>query len=421
MDEIDKINRAFTPAHEIREPTHFVGRHDEVKAAILALPVDGAFLAVWGPRGVGKSSFARQIQLLASGDNILAEVIGERKLVPKEGFQYIVQYVACDRTSIRTTTDLIGRIINGDAQAKPLGAYLKDGDKPAGKREKTSTIKSNLGVYSGEISEKFIPETEQPKEKTQQFMGLLRDVREHNRSSKQGLLIVVDEFDQLADKTGFASLVKTCSNDFVKFCVVGIASDLTTLLGDHASIARQLNSIALRRMSRPELLAIIDRANTDLSPRTVQKPLAEEIVQLSEGFPYFVHLLGRECTLESLSAGDKEVGLAHLEVVLAKLRSGTLSHIYEQAYNIAVKHSPQRELLLKAFANEVSDEIETGGVYEFVKGLGVTNPSQLMKELTSPEGFEPFLLPVRDRCYGFADPVFRTYVKIRNPKFGGSP
>lgn len=420
MQDIDKINRAFSPAQEIREPTHFIGRHDEVKAAILALPQAGAFLAVWGPRGVGKSSFARQIQLLASGDNTLAKLTGEEKLIPKGAFNYSVQYVSCDRTSTKTTNDLLQRIMHGDAQAQPLSSLIAGGGKRDAKREKTSTIKANLVVYSGEITEKSSSDVEQAKETSQQFMSLLREIREQNQSSKQGLLIVIDEFDQLSDKTGFASLVKTCSNDFIKFCVVGIAGDLTMLLGDHASIGRQLNSVALKRMSGPELHGIIDRANKDLAPRVIQKPLADEIVRLSEGFPYFVHLLGRECTLESLSRGDKDVGLVHLEAVLAKLQSGTLSHIYEQAYNVAVKHSPQRELLLKAFAEEGSEEIDTGGVYEFVKELGVTNPSQLMKELTSPEGFEPFLLSVRDRCYRFGDPVFRTYVKIRNFKFRGS-
>ena len=63
------------------------------------------------------------------------------------------------------------------------------------------------------------------------------------------------------------------------------------------------------------------------------------------------------------------------------------------------QNSPQRELLLKTFSETECDDMYTEDVYRFVKGLGVTNPSQLRKELTAPEKGSPVLIKIREKYY----------------------
>lgn len=65
--DIGKIQTAFSPAREIEDPKLFVGRGEEIKNAILAIQNPGGFIAIFGLRGVGKSSIANQLKLIAEG------------------------------------------------------------------------------------------------------------------------------------------------------------------------------------------------------------------------------------------------------------------------------------------------------------------------------------------------------------------
>ncbi|WP_440136264.1 hypothetical protein, partial [Escherichia coli] len=66
---------AFQPAKEISDPRRFSGRKQQIeRGAELLLARDHIF--IHGVRGIGKSSLARQLALIASGKNDLLESIG---------------------------------------------------------------------------------------------------------------------------------------------------------------------------------------------------------------------------------------------------------------------------------------------------------------------------------------------------------
>lgn len=80
---ITQIENAFQPAKEVDTPNRFAGRRDAVTEAYYGLVAQGAHVAVVGNRGIGKTSLARQILNIASGDNSLLEKLGlpnDRKL-----------------------------------------------------------------------------------------------------------------------------------------------------------------------------------------------------------------------------------------------------------------------------------------------------------------------------------------------------
>ena len=60
----------------IRDPNRFVGRTDLIKDCIKALNTPLGLVAVYGKRGVGKSSLLRQLQQMALGDYTLAKQAG---------------------------------------------------------------------------------------------------------------------------------------------------------------------------------------------------------------------------------------------------------------------------------------------------------------------------------------------------------
>ncbi len=86
------IHSAFSPAREIKDPQLFVGRSEEIRKSINALLNPGSFLAIFGLRGVGKSSIAHQIKLIAEGDKTLPNALRLEKLLPRRDFNFIVHY-----------------------------------------------------------------------------------------------------------------------------------------------------------------------------------------------------------------------------------------------------------------------------------------------------------------------------------------
>lgn len=87
-----RIHQAFSPAREILDPNLFVGRHEEIQRAINALLNPGSFLAIFGLRGVGKSSIAHQIKLIAQGNKTLPLALRLGRSLPKKDLDFVVHY-----------------------------------------------------------------------------------------------------------------------------------------------------------------------------------------------------------------------------------------------------------------------------------------------------------------------------------------
>ncbi|MEZ4791587.1 MAG: ATP-binding protein, partial [Flavobacteriales bacterium] len=410
------------PSREITDPEFFVGRQDEIRKGILALQEEGSFIAIHGLRGVGKSSIAQQIRLIATGSTILPKMLKLNRFLPSKPFDFIVIYISADQY-VRDTSDLIKRFLFGDNNNASLFSYTKTGDR---KIEQIKEVFNAGGAarlmgfgIEASGSEEISYSTHLSDDLVQQFKTILGIVKKDNQS-KSGILLLVDEFDVIKDKTGFSSLVKTCSDDIVKFGICGIANSITELIVNHTSIGRQLHSIEVEKMPKEELLGIIKRAEHHISNSIVFTSGAKEVISnQAEGFPYFIHLLGKQALLDAFEEGKKEIDGASIDKLNKHICDGRLNTIYEDIYHQAVKSSPQRELLLKLFAEEDADEIFTESVYKSAKDLEVSNPSQLMKELTQPQGELTLavLVKVREQYYRFTDPVFKVYTRIRNWKY----
>lgn len=103
----------FTSA-EIHDARRFVGRSNLIRDCIKALNSPVGLLAVYGRRGVGKSSLLRQIQNMANGDYTIASKAGLYHLVPEKPRRYYTVYYTCDAI-ITDAASLRSR--------KPMAAY----------------------------------------------------------------------------------------------------------------------------------------------------------------------------------------------------------------------------------------------------------------------------------------------------------
>ena len=112
------------------------------------------------------------------------------------------------------------------------------------------------------------------------------------------LLILLDEFDVISNKRGLGSLIKSLSSNDLKFGLCGIGHDLMDLVEDHASVERLLEqgAIHVKPMSFVESEEIINRAERLFKEAiTFDHEIKKEIARISEGYPYFTQLLGKEC------------------------------------------------------------------------------------------------------------------------------
>jgi len=417
---IEKIQKAFSPTHEIEDPYFFVGRHNEIKNTLKSLSSQ-TFMAIFGLRGVGKSSFARQIKNIAEGDETLIKSCDLKKYLPHKGFNYLTRYLKCD-SSIKNTGDILKRLIFGDDSNESLFTLTNAGDKKIDKliEEFKGGGSAKLfgigldGNYSSKVEySQYV--TDDIKQLFRQLLGIIQK----DNYDKSGLLILIDEFDIIEDTTDFASLVKSCTNDFIKFGIIGIANSITELIAGHSSIGRLISPIEIPKMDENELHQIIDKAESIIGQEMKFDNNAKiEIVRHADGFPYFVHLVGKESLFLAFDNEEKMISKENVVNIQSQISQGKLQTIYEDIYHSAVKNSPQREILLKLFAEDESTSIFSEEVYATAKELEVSNPSQLMKELTNPQdGSIGVLTKIRDKYYRFTDPVFKVYAKMRTMKF----
>src|SRR6476620_8057624 len=92
----------------IRDPSRFVGRAELISDCIRALNSPLGLIAIYGKRGVGKSSLLRQIQTMALGDYSLAEKANLKHMVPRRPRTYLTVFYTCD-AMIENGTQLLSR------------------------------------------------------------------------------------------------------------------------------------------------------------------------------------------------------------------------------------------------------------------------------------------------------------------------
>src|SRR5262249_8362600 len=104
---ITQIENAFQPAKEADTADRFAGRKGMVSEAYYGLISEGAHVAIVGNRGIGKTSLARQIINVASGDN---DLLSKLSLPHDRKLDFLPIYFACGNT-VKNTTDLLERLL----------------------------------------------------------------------------------------------------------------------------------------------------------------------------------------------------------------------------------------------------------------------------------------------------------------------
>lgn len=370
-DDLATLRGAFTPRQPKRWRHLFVGRKRQIDRAMAALEDEHAHIVLFGERGRGKTSLA----------NVLADMAIERG--------YTVVHCA---GSADTTLDSILDHLFSQVSARQIDAAAAN--TPVG----AARDSSNTGVN--------------------RFINRIRQIRQGQ------FLLFIDEFDRITDAATHRQLAEAIKNlsdvqARITFMIVGVATSLEALLGEHPSIQRNILGIHVPLLTSDEAEASVDigAAAANIAFGSEAKAI---ICNVARGLPYFLQLFCLYAARNALKRGSRivEVGdVVHAAETILEEREMSLVRAYERAVGGA--NGPMAVRLLFALADAESDVFGVLGsdtVRAAVKSLDEAQARPVLDWLCSEQGgavLQPTVSP-RTQGLSFTNANFRQYVLLRN-------
>lgn len=252
------LNSAFSPHAPINQARFFAGRTEQVRAVVDTIRTPGLHAAIYGERGVGKTSLA----------NIIGEFLEDVVAVRSVNCANSDTFDSAIRRSLqglRVSQDRrrLGFLEGSEAEMTDL-ATLLNADGPVGPDDAAALL-GELPPYC---------------------------------------VLVFDEFDRLRPRQTevFADFLKSLSdhNARTTAVLVGVAEDITALIQSHASVERCLRQVPLPRMSEDELGAIIDVGLKAAGFNLESEEPKRRVLSISQGFPHYTHLLAQNAARAAL-------------------------------------------------------------------------------------------------------------------------
>lgn len=393
MDRYQRItqaNQVFTPGYPVNQKDLFAGRMEQLQRVLDTLHAPGRHPVIFGQRGVGKTSLA----------NILSQVLKELLTVK----------VSCDGGD--TFATIWNRILHTASvtfKQHALGFSAEDSNR-------TVTLGDALG---------HDPTSTKPAE----MADLLRRVN-------QPTVIILDEFDKITDqstKAAFADLIKILSDTapLVTVILVGVAENIHELVGEHASIERNLVHVELPLMSDNEIETIFTIGLTKLG-NTWDAAIPTQVSRLSGGFPHYAHLLGLASAKATANDDALELTMVRFDAACNVALQDAIEK-YRDAFAraTATTQKSRYPLLLAACgyaqtdsrgvfrATDVTDAFnnvfgESLTVQAVVPALGEFLQSHRAAVLKAEM--------VRGRqCYRFRDPMMRPFCRLKAREYMALP
>lgn len=273
------LRRIFTPASPVEDPMLFQGRKPEVGRLADALTERGQHAIAFGERGVGKTSLAHHVAT-------------------------VLRDSAPNALSVRIPCSLNDTF--GSLWRKAPERFRSEVDRLDNVPDADS-IQQRIDRIEDILLDEVTPES------------VVRCIR--LLAQAHPLLIVIDEYDRIdiAESAAFADTLKTLSDDLVDATVilVGVADDVDGLFASHRSIERNLRQVFVPRMAEANLEAIVTQGFARFSSKTsyelaLDPKVATGIARLSQGLPYYAHLLSASIGVAAISEGRHRLGMDDL-------------------------------------------------------------------------------------------------------------
>ena len=315
-----RLGGIFTPATPIHDADLFSGRHRLFVRIADAINQIGMHCILFGERGVGKTSLI----------NILADVIE-----PAVYSEMTIAKVNCETTDDYASLmrKLMSRIIT--IQETP-GLGFSSLANPARQKVPASDM---------------LPDRPAP----DNVFTLLQ-------SFPANWVLILDEFDRLTDRHAIrlmSDTIKVLSDNAVSatFLLVGVATNVDSLLREHRSIERCLAQIWMPRMAPEELGEIVSKG---LAQVDMEMSESDQwyIPAVSQGYPHYTHLLALHSARETLDRGRDVVERKDIEAAIdeaLELTERSIQENYALAVYSANPNALYRQVLLACALAETDE------------------------------------------------------------------
>ncbi|MGK7392121.1 MAG: ATP-binding protein [Candidatus Cyclobacteriaceae bacterium M2_1C_046] len=426
MNKDIDVDETFSPGQQIIDPKYFSGRKEEIKTAVQALIRKGTSIIIYGDRGTGKTSLVEMIKKIATGDDFLIYKHELHKSRPYKSLNFKIAEVTCD-SDTNNIEKVLQRLITSPYGLKNIISSRIEKIENKLNTNLSFNIFRLFGVGAA-LEEKEIRSYVNEKSVIETFCNIIHAIKKDVLEKNENLLIVIDEIDLVNDKSKLSSLIKNLSQENVTFLISGIGHNYTELVEGHQSIMRQIlqGRIKILPMGKEEINEIFDIASENNDDHIIfNQAFRKEVIELSEGYPYFVHLCGQlalDKFVELNGYNSKgTINTQHLIDGLEKLIE--YEPLLDDLYHSLVGESAEREIMLKAIASQKSSRVRISEVYKYCEKRDIQYPKKTLTYLLSFRdksetcSAKQVIKRVGDDYVSYEKTLFKIFVKVRKPLF----
>jgi Holliday junction resolvasome RuvABC ATP-dependent DNA helicase subunit len=332
------IDSPFTPGRPVPVDL-FVGRSDEIKhlMARAAGAARGKFQAAFisGERGIGKSSLASFVRLLAEKDHNML------------GLHIFLGGVTTLEEMVRRVFDRLIKESIEKPWYKKVSDFLGDHVR-------------KVGLFG--ISFEFGASRDELKRTVHDFAPAMRNLMRQLGEEKTGIILILDDINGLASLPAFANWLKSLVDEIATsqkslslyLLLVGTEERRRSLVQAQPSSARLFDVVEIRAWSTEDTRAFFKQAFNTVG-MTVDKNALDPLARYAGGLPVLAHELGdaafRASENSTISLEDAVSGVVAAADIIGRkyLRPQVLEEIRSERY---------RRILQKLVAGQLGAEFK---------------------------------------------------------------
>lgn len=383
--------QVFTPGSPVSERDLFAGRQDQVSKIMEAVSQRGFHAVLYGDRGVGKTSLANVLSAFLN-DAGATVLFARANCDATDDFSTLWRKVLQEITVLE-----VRETIGFDAKQQETHRRLID-ELPNDLRP--DDVRRALGYIGQSVT----------------------------------LVVALDEFDRLTDKTVaalIADTIKSMSDSATPATIIliGVADSVDQLIEGHRSIERSLVQVPMPRMSKKETEQIVIKGTERLT-MSVTKEALQEITRLSQGLPYVTHMLALYSARAALDNQSLTVSSSSVQTGIGKSLDQWQESIKTAYYDATRSHQPDhlyKEVLLSCALADVDDKnfftaaaVRTPLRVIARSNLDIPNFARHLKEFSEPRRGKILVREGETRRlrYRFVSPLMRPYIIMRGVNDG---
>jgi len=256
----------------------FTGRQTEIERILRSARQAAAGkqenLFLQGDYGIGKSSLAHYVRLIAEREHRLFSV-----------HTYVGTVTALENVVRKILEELIREIAKKNLMSKF--------------REFFKTLLSNLQVDLFGLSVEFDIEDRKLKNLVDNFLPLLRGIYQQIQSEYRGILLILDDLNGVANLPLFAGLIKSMVDEIATsdqplpllLLLTGVEQRRFDMIKNHPSVGRIFDVVEIKGLS-PEESAQVFKKAFDSEKIVVDGEAMNAMRRYAGGMPKFIHEIG---------------------------------------------------------------------------------------------------------------------------------